>query len=149
MSSIDLSRYGLSRGLELSVESREFPATTADPREAPIVFLVDEDHLAQPAINASAANAGRIMNKHPDTVVALEFFQAGVRVQPNSVSEFRPPNFHVQLARLGAQELFGGDDIEAAREIDEVHTDYAARLESIDLDFRHLSVAERDKNAKN
>lgn len=62
MAILDMSKYGIPQTLHLSGAAIEYPATTADVVQAPIVFLVDENHdpANKPAVLANAKDVAQI-----------------------------------------------------------------------------------------
>jgi hypothetical protein len=143
MPNLDLNKYGIPLILELSIELREYPATDIEPTEAPIVLLIDENHLAQPAIDHSANIAAEFLQQFPEAPVVLEHFLAGETVPADQLGRHGGSDFHMKLCQSVNAELLGGDDHDGLMRMDEITEDYEVRISEYLFDNRQLPEEER------
>lgn len=134
---IDLSHYHFPKSVTVSGAVREWPATWIDPGRAPIVFLVDEEHLTQAAIDENAANVSAIIKAVPGAVVVLEHFISGQRVDANTPATYGGSDFHLKLLNLVQANTIGGDDLPALKTVLAVNDDYNKRIANIVQDIRN------------
>jgi hypothetical protein len=143
MPNIDLSPYKINQVVPVTGAFEEWPATWRDPRQAPIVFLVDEEHETQPAINQNAGIVHQIIQAVPSTIVVLEHFLAGQVVTKNTPRTYGGSNFHILLHQLGPATTIGGDDKQALAIVAAIEADYERRRSGIVVDIRNAQSIAR------
>lgn len=130
MSVLDLSKYGIPNTFDLLGEFLEFPATTVDPLQAPVVLLVDENHSAvnEPSVKASATDVGQIVKAIPDTIVVLEHFLVGTLVTATTPRTHGGSRFHIFLHQIVQANTIGGDDAGSLEMFADITGDYEVRV---------------------